>query len=258
MIIRFLVRLGLSENEAKVYLGFLKYPDVTAADVARELDMDKSSCYRAVVNLLTLGLVVTRPKNRGTTYTAVNPNQLTLLLDKKRTELDIQALALDSYITSLAQSIPAKNTIGTRVKMERGLEGLQSMMEDRLKFGGSTQLERWFSDHPLILTPDWSRYIKDYAKRRISLNISVKGLYDTQASTSNYGELMRSSAKILKEVRILPQGIDNKQAFVIYADKVAFVTPDRDDLVVLTIQEPILVNLLSDMFYFIWERSERI
>ncbi|MCX6730687.1 MAG: helix-turn-helix domain-containing protein, partial [Candidatus Roizmanbacteria bacterium] len=102
-------QIGLTKNEVDVYLMFLKHTKKTAAEIARLLTMDKSSCYRAVDTLVTKGLLLASPKKRGTTHTAVSPTVLKELYHQKTNELKSKESELDHFITQLLKQDESKS-----------------------------------------------------------------------------------------------------------------------------------------------------
>lgn len=254
-----LEQLGLTANEAKVYLHFLYFPNQTAAAAARELNLDKSSCYRAVESLHTRQMLIITPRKRGSTYTSVNPEILKYLIDKQKKELDVKASALDMLISRITSDVTANEYPKTHIKIEKGIQAIINLMEDRLKLEPKLMRERWFTAHPHVSTPEYEKYVRDYAQRRVKKGIHIHGLYSLDDLDTQYPELMRTSKKYLKEVRAWPKDLSNTDhLFNIYADKVAFIAPTKDDLTVITIQEPIFADLMRDLFDFVWKQSQPI
>lgn len=254
-----LQELGLTENEAQVYLAFLANPDVTAASIARKLDMDKSSCYRAVESLTDRQLLLVSPKKRGSTYQAVDPRQLRNLLSSKRQEIELQSRTLDAYVDRLLRDHDLPDSYKTNVRIERGEQAVKKMMLDRLESEPSMIRETWMSGNPIISSPEYESFVRAYAKVRIKKGIFLKGLYDEPKQSPMYPELLKSSNEYLKEVRLWPsQELTGNKSFTIYSEKVSFLTYREDDIVVITIHEPLLAELMREMFDYIWKRSEEL
>lgn len=70
-----LVKLHFSKTEAEVYLTLLKYPNQTGYQIAKKLNMSRSSIYSALDNLYTRGIVSLLP-GEVNTYKAQNPEIL--------------------------------------------------------------------------------------------------------------------------------------------------------------------------------------
>ncbi len=71
-----LIRLGLSKNEAAVYLALLAHGAQTVAEVAREADIERPLVYKAVPKLLTRGLIVRSLRGKRTYYSPASPEKL--------------------------------------------------------------------------------------------------------------------------------------------------------------------------------------
>ena len=252
-----LTDLGLTENEARVYLFILANPEMTAADVARELGMDKSSGYRAVEQLTDRQLLLVSPKKRGSTYQAVDPRQLHNLLSSKRQEIELQSRTLDTFVDRLIQEHDLQDNPKTNVSVERGEQAVKKMMIDRLESEPKMIRETWMSGNPIISSPEYELFVRDYVKKRVKKGIFLRGLYDNPQEKSLYPELLVTSKKYLKEVKLWPTDeMTGEKSFTIFGEKVAFLTYRVNDIVVITIHEPLLAELMRDMFDYIWNRSE--
>jgi len=126
-----LTQLGLTTNESTVYLTYLKYKEKTAAEIARIIHMDKSSCYRAVKSLVEKGLLITVPRLRGTTHTAASPDVLKELLQNKKNELRTQENQLNDFVQKLIKDTEKKRS--TYIKVEQGIQAIRDQMNRNLE-----------------------------------------------------------------------------------------------------------------------------
>lgn len=248
-----LLQIGLTENEIEVYLYYLKSGRKTAAEVARELSMDKSSCYRAVENIENLGLLTKYPKMRGTEYEVSNPRILKSLIEKKKQELLDSERSIDKFIYDYL----SKSTRDSFINVERGYTAHMRAMEKSLTENPEKLVrEMWDLDNPIFNETGYSKYIDAFIKRRVSKGIEVKYLARFKKDKP-YNVHMIPSKKYLKEIRLMPESFTNKSGFRIWSDMMEIVSFDENgEHLVMTAKDEFLASLMKNMFDFIWERSQ--
>lgn len=253
--LKVLENLNLTENQARLYLAFLNNRNKTVAQVARQIEMDKSSAYRAAEELLNLGLLIAKSKKRGTTCSAADPDNLKDLLALKQQEVKSQEFALNGLIEKIRQSSfnLQRNTF---IKVEKGIDAHIKCMEESLEVPNITIREKFNMDLPIHYDKDYVNYVHTYVKRRIQKHISIKELGGMN-TRHLYGEIMSTSKKFLKEIRLIPDNILDKNDLRIYNDQVEILSFDEiNDFIVVSIKDKYLTDLMKNMFDFVWERSE--
>lgn len=251
-----LVKLGLTENEAKVYMGLCQYPNSTAAGIARKLNMDKSSTYRAMDELERQGLAVPNPTEDGTLFTPLNPQKLELLLEKKRDELKRQEDELKTLIDELV--LRSKSSSSTYIKTYSGINAHIDMMEKSLEVVDKIIYEKWYMDNPIFRDEDYQKYVYNFVKKRVRKKIELKYLVDSKG-VRGFDDIMRTSKKLFKEVRINPKDADIIHSYRIFDDTTEIVTFDKnEDVIVIEINDKLVTELMLSQFKFIWNSSQKI
>lgn len=250
--------LGLKPNESSVYLAFLKHNEKTAAEISRILHMDKSSCYRAVHELVRIGLLVANPKKRGTTHSAVSPHVLKELLNKKKNELANQEHALTQLINRLGHEAAEKRA--TYIRVEKGIQAVRDSMDASLEAAIRTNgmiKERYRLDYPFFQDKDHIKWVNSFAERRIKAAISTKVIVDF-AGEKIFPKLMKTDKSILKELRLMPKEMHDMHSLRIAGDLTIITSFDRKkDYIVITIKDKFVSELMESLFDFVWERSEK-
>jgi len=262
-----LTNLGLTDNEAKIYLSFLYEGETTAADISRKMKLDKSSTYRAVESLTKKQLLIVTPRTKGTTYSPVNPSSLRNIINQKRQELSSQSSALDNFIEKIQNDVLKDNLPSTYFTVKKGYQALIDMHELKLKIASESKdkliRERWHSDHYILKSKKYTDYIEKYAERRINLDIKINAMHTLRKNHDPYPHLLKSSKKYKKEVRLWPDEIIDKNTFAIFGDYVTFFNTGSDednenDLLIISIKEPFLVEIITNLYDFVWRRAEII
>lgn len=251
-----LEQIGLKQNEANVYLAFLKHKEKTAAEIARILKMDKSSCYRAVESLVEKKLLITIPRLRGTTHSAVSPEVLKELITFRKIELEKQSHMLNALVHEL--QISAKGEIKTFIKVEKGIEAIKQAFTDSLECKEKIIREKWSSTHPDLKEKNYVDFIYNNAKKRIQNGILMRELNYPNAH-SLYAPIEHTSKLILKEIRLLPEAIDRDISYRIYDNTMYLISFDElNELIVITIKDHFFVKLMKNLYDFVWSHSKPI
>jgi sugar-specific transcriptional regulator TrmB len=251
-----LLKIGLTLNDIKVYKGYLKCGAITAAELARRLNMDKSSCYRATANLETKGLIIRESKTKGSKVQASDPKNLKYLYESTKKDLLSQENSLDNLIESLKVSSKFLHR-DTSIKIEKGIQAHLNAMEDSIIDNKDKIIyEKWEMKNPIFLSKEYNKFVNEFAKRRIKL--SIKDLYLSDSGLIGmFTNLMKTSTKLNKEVRIYPKDANDKNSFRIYKDTVEIISFDeKNEFIVVLIKDKYITELMKTMFNFIWNRSK--
>jgi len=252
-----LEELGLTPNEIEAYLGFLRYGKKTAAELARFVQMDKSSTYRAVESLEDLGLLMRHPQKRGTTYIASNPEHLKQLYKSKLAEVKSQGKVLSTFINELQKEHHTSKR-STFIRVERGIKAWETRMDEALSSKEKLIREQFRTDHRFFEDREHVRFVINHAKRRARNDVRLMQLeYFEDPKWGIFEDVMYQHKLYKKEVRIIPEEIDENTSFRIWDDTMNIVSfDDNDEFIVVTIKDKFISRLFKKMYDFIWRRSK--
>ncbi len=250
--------LGLTENESAIYLAFLKDGAKTAAEIARMLHMDKSSCYRAVEALISKGLLITTPKKRNTTHTAVSPEVLKEIYHQKMIELKNQESHLDSFVQSLIKENESQRS--TFIKVNTGIEAIRNGMDQNLEaaFQSNKMIKEFYRlSFPYFQDKDHAKWVNEFAKRRIKAGVSIRQIVDF-AGLDVFAPIMKSDKRLLKEIHLMPKEMRGMYGLRISGDVIHIISFDKNENYIdITIKDTYVALLINSLFDFMWERSEK-
>ena len=254
-----LEQIGLTQNESNVYLAFLKHKEKTAAEIARILKMDKSSCYRAVESLVEKRLLITIPRLRGTTHSAVSPEVLKELLNQKKRELATQEQDLTQLINQLSHEHFDKRS--TFIKVEKGIQAIRDGMDRNLEAAIASDKmikEQYRLSFPYFKDKEHTAWVNDFAKRRIKAGVSIRQIVDFSGGEELFSPIMRTDKKLLKEIRLMPKEMKTLHGLRVSGDITNIISFDKDDNYIdITIKDKYVTELITSIFDFVWERSEK-
>lgn len=99
----------------------------------------------------------------------------------------------------------------------------------------------------------------EWYKERIARQIHARILWPYKQKV-NYAEHnvlgSGNTAESLREVRILPKGVDASMAYMIYGHKVAYLSSERENYGFI-VDSAELAELASSQFEFLWKLSKR-
>jgi len=250
--------IGLTQNESAVYLMFLKHKQKTAAEISRLLHMDKSSCYRAVESLVTQGLLITTPKKRGTTQSAVSPEILKELYHQKLSTLKQKESELDRFVSQLLKQDESKRS--TFIKVETGIEAIRNGMDQNLDaaiYSSKVIKEFYRLSFPYFQDKDHIKWVNAFAKRRIAAGVSIRQIVDF-AGVDTFAPIMKSDKKLLKEIHLMPKEMKGLYGVRISGDITHIISFDKQqNYIDITIKDTYVTLLMNSLFDFMWERSKK-
>jgi len=139
MIETYLLDIGFSDKEAKVYLSLLQMENSSVLTLAHKTGIKRSTVYMAIESLAKRGLVSETTKGKKTFYLAGSPELLEAYIERKMTSLDSQKRQLKDIIPQIKTM---QREVGEKplVQYFEGKEGIYSMNESLYKDedGGGT------------------------------------------------------------------------------------------------------------------------
>jgi|SRR3989338_1401735 len=211
-----LKNLGLSENEAKVYMAMLELGPSVVVEISRKSQINRPTTYVQIESLKKKGLVSTQTKGKKQIFIAESPDKLELLIDNELKNVESKKSELNNFLPEL---LGLFNSSGERphVKFFEGKEGILALQREFLKtenapICGITSLDNIFEVFP--------EFENTYTKKRVSKKIHSRTIY-----TSRKGPILKESdessfreSKFIEPDK-LPLGVD----ITIFKDKVAIV-----------------------------------
>src|SRR3989338_8043322 len=80
--------LGLSDNEAKVYMAMLELGSATVREISAKAGVNRPTTYVKIESLKKMGLVSTQTKGKKQLFIAESPDQLEFMIDRQKGELE--------------------------------------------------------------------------------------------------------------------------------------------------------------------------
>lgn len=129
MLEKDIVKLGLSDKEARVYLASLELGPSTVQAVAQKAGVNRATTYVVIDSLMEMGLMSTYEKIKKTFFTAEAPERLLEYLNDQERGIKKKIDLLKKTMPEL-QSISNNISNKPKVKYFEGIESLRSVQDE--------------------------------------------------------------------------------------------------------------------------------
>lgn len=239
--------LGLSSNEANVYINLLKLGANPVSTVAKNAGVNRSNCYGVLEKLFGGGYVQKVRQNGLTYYRATPINTLINRLKDQRSELDDKINRFSNAVQMFEQVFQESKRRANVVFYE-GVDGVKNIMEDTLNM--KSKLMRAYASMSELeaLLPN---YFLNYYRRRVFRQIHVKAIYP--ADELSFRNKLHDEDE-LRKTRLIPKEFDFHLDVLIYDHKIA-ITSLTEKFGVL-IENVEMAKAHAKIFDFIWEGAK--
>ncbi len=240
-----LENLGLSKNEAGIYLFLLKKGENSTGPIIKETGIANSRVYQSLNSLIEKGLVNYRVHKRGKYFQAVDPSKF---LENEEEKLK----KIESLVPQL-KAIQNKEEKGTETAIYEGYEGFKSafkkIIDDCPKEG--TIYIIGFSEQPyaieslrIFLTNMNLKSVQKKQKLKILLDNSIKKTLGNDREKEKY-----------TEVKYMPEGYISPTAMDIFEDYVYIFIWEEKPFVFM-IKNNKVADSFKNYFNLLWKLSK--
>lgn len=237
----FLKDLQLNEKEAEIYLTLLEIGSQAASVVAKRVNIPRSSVFFHLENLIKKGFVQKEIRSTVQYFSALPPEKIKQLLQRRKSKVDDQMEQLSGLIPSF-KSITSPFLNESKVTYFEGVEGLCKMIDDVIQ----TKDELYFiSAH--IFHPEVRNYIRNtYVPARKKAKKKAEMIVTDSSDARNYVNLAHDIYKWVGFVEA--KNIKFDATIAIYGNKIQFLSTKIEDLTGVLIENEFLANTMKSMF----------
>lgn len=234
-----LSRLGLSKNEADIYLALLDHGEGTISSIAKWSGLFRPVIYKTLPSLIEKNLVAQFPKGKQHHYAPESPSRLSTQVERFVEEFDV---ALPELLASFAHR--DKKPHVTFLEGNKALRTIFADLIATLPKGGV--FYRYSSTKDSKRSPKYLPH--DYREQRDAKQI--ERFVITSAEGAKYKD-----AKMERAVKVVPKEdglFDHDVTQMIYGSKVVFIDDNTETAIV--IQNPIIAEFQTKLFKLLWKR----
>lgn len=238
-----LTRLGLTETEARVYLGMLKLGPDTVQHIAREAHISRTAAYEIISVLQKKGLASTFTQGKRKNFVAEDPEKLEGYFEQRIRDVQLELGSLRRIVPEL-RMLQGGVSDRPRVRFYKGDEAVRALYRDLALVDPKELLEFTNIDavyatvDPKVLSE--GRALVDFEK--IKTKVLHLGTTRNPSSKIEYKEMKK------KEV------LDFDGDIWIYGNRIAFIH-FLGKVEVVIIDNQIFADTLRAMFYAIWNST---
>jgi predicted transcriptional regulator len=255
MFDQILLALDLKPNQISIYNFLLENIQSTAGNISKKLKLPRTTVYDALIKLKEKSLVQEITDKKAKIFLAKEPQNIKLALEQKIENLKTNCENFDQKILEYSSKNSDKLKY-PRFEVFYGEQELKNAMFDLITTNDSMTLALWPINKMMeTLSPEFFNYLN---KVRIRNNIYTKALWPN-GSIPNINEhpYLGCGEGFLREIRILPKGVDFSMGYWIYENKVVFISSKLESFGFI-IESSDLVGLLTAQFNHLWSKSKPI
>jgi sugar-specific transcriptional regulator TrmB len=235
-----LKEIGLSENEARIYLTSLSLGPTTVLRIAKVSQIRRTTVYSVIETLKTKGLIHIKPIGLKQLYAAEHPDRLENIIEGKKRSLE----KLLPEFTALYNLKGGEST----VKYYEGLGAVKNIYETILAPMKPGDDYLVISDLEKFFVKTDQKYFEDFLEKRIKSRVKAR-LIATDSERARY---MKQYARNMNhEVRILPEGSKLSVDTMIVPQKVTIFNMD-EPISAVSIENKAMIDMHKELFEIIW------
>jgi len=244
-----LLKLGLTEGEAKVYAALLELGPSTVGPITKKAGVSYSNIYEILQRLLEKGIVTSIVKNGIKNFQAVDPINLSKYLDNKQKELDKQK-------ESLQEALPRIKALGEihttqEAMLFTGIKGLLVAYKELLKDAEPGEENLWIYMHDKkyeeISDKFYEHYWMDFAKNKKFIS---KGIADESYRKARFSKIFSKKYEIrFVDFPIFSHG-------EVFKDKFLLVSWE-DPVIAVLVKAKHVSDNFRKYFYEVWEKAKK-
>jgi len=236
MSIETIKQLGLSDNEAKVYVASLELGQATVQELGKKAKVKRTTVYTTIEGLKEKGLLAETKKGKKTLFIAQNPEALLAISEKRLAEIKKVLPELKSIYNAGDKEKP-------KLKFFEGKEGYLAVYKNILKENPKELLaissyESWLKHVDLEFEEKWTQ-------QRIKQGMFLRWLdFKTKATAKRAKE----GKKGLREIRFLPDKFAFSSTIFIYEGKIGLMSGKAKDFMAVIIENQEFYQTFKQFF----------
>jgi len=240
--IEILKDIGLSEEEALVYLTSLSLGKTTVLKISRASGLKRTKVYGVIDSLKNKGLMSIDLQGLKNAYVAESPEKLEITLERKIDELKSQLPELMALHDLKGGESVIKYYIGLDSMKQVFFDGLREIKpgQDYLVIANQ---EKWYNLDP--------KFAMSFIEDRAKLNIKIKLLFQDSELAREHKKFERN---FNEQVKILPEGTKLNVDTILLPNKMVVVDLNVPYMTIV-IENRSIIELQKQMFELLWKST---
>jgi len=238
-LLRVLTNIGLSENQACVYLACLKLGNGSIWDIAETSGVKRTTCYVVIKDLISKGIASVSGNDKRAMYSVISPDELWFSFKNKQNQLAESMNELNTLI-SKTYSKPA-------IRMFEGIDGVEQAYKLTLNLPEDSEILIY--GNPNVVN-NYQETIDNYLKQRVLKKIKVRVILpDTPLAQ----EIMKKDEEQLRQTKLLPKDTFDQQTEInILPDSIIYIAHSENKPFATVIKNSTLAREEKNRFEILW------
>lgn len=249
-----LIKLGLPDKAAAVYLSSLEIGPAPVQQIARKARVVRATTYVVLEALMQQGLVTQYKEGKKTLFSAEPPRQLMRLLEKQREEIEDKERHLGELLPQL--QVLMKGASGSpTVRYFAGREGLRAIRQEIIRYSEPGDMVYNFTpaDHLIGVFPQDDAFYP----QRIAKGIIAKTIFTTNSQKLKRQWLSEESTKLTEQRFVPPEKFPVTCGMTIFKNRIAFGSYTGKQMGVV-IESDVMTDMMRRLFELAWMGTEGV
>jgi predicted transcriptional regulator len=238
-----LLKIGLTQEEAKVYLACLEINGGPVSSIARKANVHRVSCYHTLENLLEKKLLSQYNKNGVKYFAPEAPDQLLQLAEEK--------VNITKGLLPQLKSLASALAFQPKIRFYEGQDGVERIFTESLTAKGEILGYTNLND----VTTFFPTFFEQYTHTKLRRKIKTRYLSPTTVETVHVLDTFLPKTYDPNLIEIL---LVNKDQFLfenevlIFNNTVGIVSLKKDELLGLMVESPTFARTMKAVFDLAW------
>lgn len=245
-----LIKLGFTQDQAKIYEILVSCPVLPARLIAKKADVGRELTYTVLKQLENLDLAERSTQGKIILFRAKNPRNVKKILEQKR---ESALVAEKAYQDVIGGMISDYNIAHAKpyIRFYEGIEGLQKTYDHILKYAKNVYVIRSLYDYDNVkIRKVVTEQLEKQAEKKIHSYVLSPQLPHMSKEKLMHNLERNITRKVLaKEKFTLPSQV------IIYNNTVS-ITSMKKDMVTTIIENEDIAQTFMTLFNYMWDANE--
>ena len=254
MLEQTLTSIGLSPQEASMYLKLLEAGMQPTSILARKTGFNRGTAYVVLHALLTKGLVTKSTKRKRQYFAQMDPQHLLRYLYHREKELQNQKLRAQAIMGSLL-ALRRPFTEQPKIEFFEGAEGARTVLERTLNAQDKTL--RAFLSIADVLEFVGGDIFEDYTNRRIENGYTLLAIRTLEKDKQAFAKDPRTKKYVTstverREIRYAPEELAFPMTMYMFDHSLAIISSPQENFAVI-IESKEFADMQKKLFELLWK-----
>ena len=252
-ILELLLRIGLSDKEARVYIAVLELGRDTVQNIAKKAEVKRVTVYVILERLMQLGIVSTVSEKKKNYYIAEHPSELENVLNSQLQEIETRRAVLKNSLNEL-EAIYNFRKDKPSVRFFEGGDGLEAL--DRYGHDQFSNSKTAWALSPTDLIEEYfPRRRQEAVQERVSAGVKTKTIYVSKdPSTEN----KKDKTELREGVAFSREELPIEGSIIVYPNwGVKIFNFKKGSFFGVLIQSADVANTLDQLFSLAWKEAKQ-